>query len=132
MTAVPTGFWPTKVRKVINSLTWAVTADWVWLGSGAVGGPAAGGRAAAAAFLERGAGALPGGGVFGVGIGRLASALGRPARTGAPWTRPDLRLASATALRLVTPRTGVRVTNTHPTCGTGLPPTSRPSSNNQA
>src|SRR5688500_3205924 len=38
-------------------------------------------------------------------------------------------LAACTTLRLVTPRTGARVTKTHPTAGTGLPPHSRPGSN---
>ena len=48
--------------------------------------------------------------------------------------RPDRRppLASLVALRLVGPRTGVRITNTHPTAGTGLPPMRRPSSNSHS
>ena len=40
-------------------------------------------------------------------------------------------LASCTARRLIGPRTGDRSRNTQPTPGTGLPPTSRPSSNSQ-
>ena len=40
-----------------------------------------------------------------------------------------LALDSRVARRLTGPRTGVRATNTHPTCGTGLPPMRRPSSN---
>jgi hypothetical protein len=41
-------------------------------------------------------------------------------------------LARLTARRLVGPRTGDRSTKTHPTWGTGLPPTRRPGSNSQA
>ena len=46
--------------------------------------------------------------------------------------RPDGGFDARTALRLIGPRTGLRATQTHPTCGTGLPPTRRPSSNNQS
>ena len=41
-------------------------------------------------------------------------------------------LASFTDCRLFGPRTGERSTNTQPTCGTGLPPMSRPCSNSQS
>ena len=78
----------------------------------------------------------PGGGAVGTGIGCDASLLARPP------VRPrrllgravplELFLASLTARRLIGPRTGTRGTKTQPTLGTGLPPMSRPSSNNQS
>jgi len=75
---------------------------------------------------------LPGGGADGTGIGWLASGL--PTRTlSALRPRRDRaagseRWESRTAFRLIGPRTGTRFTNTQPTCGTGFPPTNRPSS----
>ena len=63
-----------------------------------------------------------GGGFFGTGIGSLACLLA---------VRRELVAGPVdffVALRDTGPRTGVRSTNTHPTCGTGFPPTSRPSS----
>ena len=62
----------------------------------------------------------PGGGVFGTGIGLRASGLGVCSFA--------TTLPVRTALRLVSPRAGTRLTNTQPTWGTGLPPMSLPSS----
>ena len=76
-----------------------------------------------AASLAFGARAGPGGGAIGTGIGWLASLLA-DRRAGA------FSAAVALALRLTAPFTGTRLTKTQPTCGTGLPPTRRPSSNN--
>ncbi len=58
-----------------------------------------------------------------MGIGWLASGLAALIFGDRP------RFASLTDLRLVGPRTGRRLTNTQPMCGTGFPPTKRPSSN---
>ena len=52
-------------------------------------------------------------------------------RVGADATDARGRPASRTARLLIGPRTGARGTNTQPTWGTGLPPMSRSSSNNQ-
>src|SRR5690606_34497587 len=84
-------------------------------------GPLAGAAAVGcvAAFLARG------GGLVGTGIGPLAS--GEAFRAGAFFALPFL--ASRTARRLVSPRTGLRGRKIHPTCSTGLPPIRRPSSN---
>ena len=65
---------------------------------------------------------VPGGGVRGTGIGLLASGLG-------VWSLRTTEPAFTDFL-LVGPRAGTRSTNTHPTCGTGLPPMRRPWSNN--
>ena len=68
----------------------------------------------------------PGGGFFGTGMGSLARLLA---------VRQELvagALDFFVAFRDTGPRTGVRSTNTHPTCGTGFPPTSRPSSNSHS
>ena len=50
--------------------------------------------------------------------------------------RPDVVLrvvfVDRVALRLTGPRTGTRSTKTQPTCGTGLPPINRPSSNSHS
>ena len=93
----------------------------------------------------------PGGADFGTGIGALADNDGSDdsdddtddtdddavdTSTGAlfPRRRPgdfSTTFCSLTDRRLTGPRTGVRNTNTHPMCGTGLPPTSLPSSNSQ-
>src|SRR3954453_21351553 len=69
--------------------------------------------------------AARGGGSFGTGIGSLAAA---ELRTGLAHFAFFAGFASRVARRLVGPRTGVRGTNTQPTCGTGLPPINRPSS----
>ena len=64
----------------------------------------------------------PGGGFFGTGMGSLARLLA---------ARRELVAGAVdffVAFRDTGPRTGVRSTNTHPTCGTGFPPTSLPSS----
>ena len=82
---------------------------------------------AAAAFFE--GNVAPGGGDLGTGIGFIASAL--TFTLGADSFLPPFS-ASRMERRLLSPRTGVRLTNTHPTFGTGLPPISRPSSNNHA
>jgi hypothetical protein len=88
----------------------------------------------------------PGGGVVGTGGGPDAVALGVPA---AFFLRPRLAgvggcsgadgagaaflaaffLAARVTMRLFAPRTGARGAKIHPMPGTGLPPTSRPSSN---
>ncbi|NDB05551.1 MAG: hypothetical protein EBX95_07330 [Acidimicrobiia bacterium] len=80
---------------------------------------------AAAAFF--GGSVAPGGSDFGTGIGFIASAL--TFTLGATSFFPPFS-ASRMDRRLLSPRTGVRLTKTHPTFGTGLPPISRPSSNN--
>ena len=64
----------------------------------------------------------PGGGAFGTGIGLLAEALAFLVFFST--TLPPLLIAR----RLVDPRTGSLSTNTHPTLGTGFPPSRRPSS----
>ncbi len=66
------------------------------------------GRADGASFTT----GRPGGRLVGRGIGAVL--FGTPRRGGAS----------------VFTRTGNRSTNTHPTCGTGLPPIKRPCSNN--
>ena len=76
--------------------------------------------ALSAAFLAR-----RGGGADGIGSGRLASS--EPEEV--PRLEPRF---SRVARRLVGPRTGVRQTKTHPMAGTGLAPSSRPSSNSQS
>ena len=51
----------------------------------------------------------------------------RPPSPGWTWTSSPCRSGQPrVARRLVGPRTGVRITNTQPTLGTGLPPMSRP------
>jgi hypothetical protein len=137
LTLVPIGWCSTKERNDVKSLT-AVAADAAGR-SGAASGFAVEGAFCGAAGFAPGIVAL-GGGAFGTGIGRLASGLDigarlsrrpRPPRSASGSATPPsfLRRASLTALRLIGPRTGVRATNTHPMCGTGLPPISRPSSN---
>ncbi len=131
LTLVPTGWFSTKSRKGINSLTGSPPL-------GAFFGAAASALASAAAAAAR-----PGGGDLGLGIGPDASRL--PVRTveSSSWLlrrlRPDPRRPPPppppplpplplVALRLIGPRTGTRSTQTHPMCGTGLPPMRRPSS----
>ena len=118
---------------------------WCWMksrnGSSSLTGPPRGARrcgarrttVAAPAFagrawrLRRRHG--PGGGAVGTGIGWLASLLAERDR----WAPADL-FGRAVARRRwpcgsPVPSPGTRLTKTQPTCGTGLPPTSRPSSN---
>ena len=73
----------------------------------------------------------PGGNDFGTGIGFIASALTLTLATPLPGLSAE-GCASRMARRLLSPRTGVRFTNTQPTFGTGLPPIKRPSSNNHS
>ena len=134
LTLVPTGWCCTKSRNGISSFT--TSPDGVGDGD----------DADAAARPSRGGVARPGGGVVGTGIGAAASLLARrpdprlPLDSWSVWVdppsaaalRPDGGFDARTALRLIGPRTGLRATQTHPTCGTGLPPTRRPSSNNQS
>ena len=135
LTLVPTGWCCTKSRNGISSFT--TSPDGV-------------GEVPMAPMRQRrpsrGGVARPGGGVVGTGIGggrllarptagptpaaRLVVGLGDPPSAAA--LRPDGGFDARTALRLIGPRTGLRATQTHPTCGTGLPPTRRPSSNSQS
>ena len=74
----------------------------------------------------------PGGGDFGTGMGFMATALTLArVRLAGMTSSSEPGLASRTARRLLSPRTGTRSTNTHPILGTGLPPIKRPSSNSQ-
>src|SRR3954452_8646530 len=72
----------------------------------------------------------PGGGAVGTGIGCSAGTEPVPRAARVDVDRVDC-LASLRDCLLLGPRTGSRSTNTQPTCGTGLPPISRPGSNSQ-
>jgi len=77
----------------------------------------------------------PGGADVGTGIGAFAEIDGSSAAGFCPRRRPgdfSTIFCSLTERRLTGPRTGTRFTQTQPTCGTGLPPMRRPSSNNHA
>ena len=127
--------------KVIGALIGSVLeprlraeSTWVDLVAAAVvAGAFFAGAFLAAAFLA-GAFLGAGGGEVGTGIGSLAAALAldRPRRRpeeAPPPPAPVLVRASFIDRRLAGPLTGVRGRNTQPTCSTGLPPMSRPSSN---
>ena len=110
-TAVPTGCSPMNSRKGSNSFTVLAAPP----------PPDAAAGAGAGSGAERVA--RPGGGEVGTGMGSDAMGDAFGARSD-----PTLRRASRVARFDFGPRTGVRATNTQPTCGTGLPPTRRPSS----
>ena len=136
---LPTGWCSTKSRNGSRSLTgppvtgtaaavgWAASLPVAGTGSAATASsvlrrrPRPDDVRRLAAWRRPSRATRPGGGLVGIGIGRLASLL-------AVRREPAPSLFEPRALRLTGPFTGTRFTNTQPTCGTGLPPIRRPSS----
>src|SRR4051794_13286833 len=96
--------------------------------TGSLAASFAAGLAGGVAFFLRGGGAL------GTGLGPSSAPLEvGPLRCAFLAAEPEaartrFRVDARVAIRLRGPRTGVRSMKTQPTAGTGLPPTSRPSS----